>query len=89
VWRRSPDTDVDAEVRFHLDARIEDLIASGRAPEQARAQALEEFGDVDDTRPPGIGATTAVLSVVNPVLFAPMPFPHGDRVDPVETLRAD
>ena len=32
--------DVDAEVQFHLDARIADLVADGLAPEDARAQAL-------------------------------------------------
>src|SRR5262245_4731770 len=45
-WRRDPQSDIDAELRFHFDARIEDLIALGRTPESARAQAEEEFGDV-------------------------------------------
>jgi predicted permease len=37
-------------VRFHLDARIEELIALGVEPNAARAQALEEFGDVADVQ---------------------------------------
>jgi predicted permease len=51
-WRRA-DTireDVDAELRFHLDARAEALVGQGVSPEAARAQALREFGDVDDAR---------------------------------------
>jgi putative ABC transport system permease protein len=47
-WRPSVKRDIDAELRFHLDTRIEELIAQGTAPEAARAQALEEFGDVAD-----------------------------------------
>jgi len=43
-------TDVDAEVRFHLDRRAEELGASGFSSAEAHAQALREFGDVDDTR---------------------------------------
>src|SRR5438067_10737051 len=51
-WRTARDIreDVDAELRFHLDARAEDLVARGLTPDAARAQALREFGDVDDAR---------------------------------------
>lgn len=42
--------DVDDELRFHLQSRIEDLIARGCAPGDARRQAEEEFGDVGETR---------------------------------------
>ena len=38
--------DVREEVRFHLDARTRELIASGLYPEAAAAQARSEFGDV-------------------------------------------
>jgi predicted permease len=42
--------DVDAELRFHLEARADELVARGLSPDAARAQALQEFGDVDDAR---------------------------------------
>lgn len=28
----------------------------------------------------GIGASTAIFSVVNPILFEPLPYPHGNRI---------
>ncbi len=40
------DDDVDAELRFHFDERVEALIAEGIAPAAARARAEAEFGDV-------------------------------------------
>ena len=42
--------DVDAELRFHLDARIEELMGQGMSRDEAHARAAEEFGDVDETR---------------------------------------
>jgi predicted permease len=42
--------DVDAELRFHFEARIGELVAQGIPPHDARARALAEFGDVDQTR---------------------------------------
>lgn len=50
IWRRDPATDIDAELRFHLDARIADLVARGMSPDAARHQAIAEFGDVDAVR---------------------------------------
>jgi putative ABC transport system permease protein len=49
-WRPNIRRDIDAELRFHFDARIGELIAQGMDADAARTQALEEFGDVNDTQ---------------------------------------
>jgi predicted permease len=49
-WRRDVRADIDDELRFHFDARIEELSAHGMSPASARAQAIAEFGDVDEVR---------------------------------------
>jgi putative ABC transport system permease protein len=55
IWRRylrffGPDIDADVrdELRFHLDAKIAELIDQGRSPEEARREALRQFGDVTE-----------------------------------------
>ena len=48
--RRTVQRDVDEEMRFHLDQRIDDLVASGMSPDEAREAALKEFGDVKAAR---------------------------------------
>jgi putative ABC transport system permease protein len=45
-----PETEVDSELRFHLEARIQANIAAGMSPEQARQAAMERFGDVAGVR---------------------------------------
>ncbi len=41
---------VDDELRFHLDTRIDELVAAGTSPSEARRIAQAEFGDVNRYR---------------------------------------
>ena len=49
-WRHDVQADIDEEIRFHFDARIEDLVSLGMSAADARAKAAEEFGDLSDVR---------------------------------------
>ncbi len=126
---RSIAEDVDEELRFHLDMRAAELAARrGLDPGAARAEALRQFGDLEDARSyirsldrrtetatrrrqlmetvrqdlvlglrglrrspgfaaivvlalaVGIGAATAVFTVVNAVMIRPLPVPHPERL---------
>src|ERR1051326_1746379 len=43
-------SDVDAELRAHLEMRIDELRARGLSRDEARREALRQFGDLDATR---------------------------------------
>ena len=43
-------SDVDEEIRLHLELRAEQLVALGVPPEEARRRALEKFGPVTEAR---------------------------------------
>src|SRR5262245_34827107 len=45
-WRRRKDDELEAEIRHHLDASIGERIERGETPDEARANALREFGNV-------------------------------------------
>ena len=47
---QKPQKEVDDELGFHLERRIQDNISRGMSPEAARRAALERFGDVDGVR---------------------------------------
>ena len=42
--RSDSPADIDVEIQFHLESRIDHLVRTGKSPEAARAQALREFG---------------------------------------------
>src|SRR5215203_659435 len=42
--------DVDAEIAFHLEARVAQLVARGMSPDAARSEAQRRFGNVELTR---------------------------------------
>jgi predicted permease len=49
-WRSNVDADVDDELRFHFEERIEALVAGGLTRDDARRQAEREFGDLGAIR---------------------------------------
>jgi putative ABC transport system permease protein len=49
VFRR-PSGDLDEELQFHVEQSIEAKIAAGMTAQEARRQALIEFGGVERTR---------------------------------------
>ena len=49
-WRADPAADVDAELQFHLDSRVEELVQAGWTTVDARRAALVEFGDYASIR---------------------------------------
>jgi predicted permease len=42
--------EVDEELRYHLDHCTEELVARGWTREEARAEAIRQFGDLEETR---------------------------------------
>jgi len=111
---------IDEELQFHVDERVDELMAEGLSESDARSQAARQFGNAtlyrertrnlnvsqiledlfDDAayalrslgRSPaftaaavitlalGIGATTAIYSVVRTVWLRPLPFRDPGRV---------
>src|SRR6476646_1543676 len=48
--RARVDREVDDELAFHLEKRVERLVAQGWTPDAARQEALRQFGDVASVR---------------------------------------
>lgn len=60
MWRRyarffgvNPASDVRDELRFHIDAKVDDLIAHGWRADEARREAVRLFGDLEGVRAMG------------------------------------
>ena len=121
LWRRRQlEHELDKELRFHLERQVEDLIAKGVEPQQARRQAKLTFGGADQIkeacrderglrwiedfardlahgarllrRSPlftvvavaslalGIGANTAIFSLIDSVMLRSMPVKEPDKL---------
>lgn len=56
-------SEMDAELRFHVEAYADDLVRGGASPEEAMRRARIEFGGPDGVREKGASRLGAEFSV--------------------------
>src|SRR4051812_2579043 len=47
LWKPPVAEEVESELAYHLEMRVQENLARGMSPEAARVEALRRFGDVD------------------------------------------
>jgi hypothetical protein len=65
------DSELDAELRSHLELHVDDHLRAGMSPDTARREALLKFGGIEQTREnhrDSRGVTTS-----NPFIFTAVP----------------
>jgi putative ABC transport system permease protein len=128
VSRRRLGSEIDRELHFHIEGRIDELVASGYSRDAAEREVFERFGDLTSVREEceeidvmthrrreleelraalardvrhamrglarrpafssvvvltlalGIGATTAIFTLLDAVVLRPLPYPSPERL---------